>query len=99
MPSRKPVKRPLPGIFFALPAVLFASWLAAAVDDSAGSWAHPDPGIPSTGIPSTFDYLVLASLADSPQLHAMAGFRPSATQRSEPQPKEDQSLKAEDWPH
>jgi hypothetical protein len=38
-------------------------------------------------------------LADSPQLHAMAGFRPSATQRSEPQPKEDQPLKAEDWPH
>jgi hypothetical protein len=94
MPSRKPVKRPLRGIFFALPAMLFASWLMAAVDDFARSRADPDPGIPST-----FDYLVLASLADSPQLHAMAGFRPSATQRSEPQPKEDQPLKAEDWPH
>jgi hypothetical protein len=94
MPSRKPVKRPLRGIFFALPAMLFASWLMAAVDDFARSRAYPDPGIPST-----FDYLVLASLADSPQLHAMARFRSSASQRSEPKPAEDQALKAEDWPH
>ena len=94
MPPRKPVSHLLRGRFFALPAVLFASWLGAAVDDSAGSRAYPDPAIPST-----FDYLVLASLADSPQLHAMAGFRSSARQRSEPQPEDNQPLRAEDWPH
>jgi hypothetical protein len=94
MSSRQPVKRRLRRIVFALPAVLFASWLAAAVEESAGSRADPD-----LGSPSTFDYLVLASLADSPQLHAMAGFRSSARLRNEPQPAEDQPLRAEDWPH
>ena len=76
-----------------MPAALFATWLAAAVDDSALPRDYAD-----LGDLSTFDYLVLASLADSPQLHAMAGFRSSASQRNEPTPAEDLPLKAEDRP-
>jgi hypothetical protein len=79
---------------FALPSVLLAGWLAAA-DKPALLRDRPD-----SGTPSTFDYLVLASLADSPQLHAMAGFRASA-RRLEPkaahEPVRDHQLKAEDW--
>jgi hypothetical protein len=84
----KPVKRPVRGIFLALPAVFFTAWFAVA-DDIGG------PGYADPGGPSNFDYLVLASMADSPQLHAMAGFRSSASRRDEPTPS---SLKAEDSP-
>ncbi|HLW92744.1 MAG TPA: hypothetical protein VKS78_15780, partial [Roseiarcus sp.] len=81
MPARKPVKRSPAGAFFAWPAAaLLAGWLAAA-DQPALVRGHP-----GSGTPSAFDYLVLASLADSPQLHAMAGYRPSASRRSEPLP-------------
>jgi hypothetical protein len=75
----------------AVPALLFAGWLAAAVDEPADSQAAVQPGNPST-----FDYMVLASLADSPQLHALAGFRSSASQRNEPQPEQERQIKAED---
>ena len=74
-----------------MPALLCAGWLAAAVDEPAESQAATAPGNPST-----FDYLVLASMADSPQLHALAGFLSSATHRNEPQPAQDRQVKAED---
>lgn len=77
-----------------MPALLFAGWLAAAVDEPADSQAAIQPRNPST-----FDYLVLASLADSPQLHALAGFRSSASQRNEPPPAPDWQVKAEDLRH
>ena len=86
--------RPLQGFLGAVPALLFAGWLAAAVDEPADLQAAAQPRDPST-----FDYLVLASLADSPQLHALAGFRSSASQRNEPQPGQDQQVKAEDLRH
>jgi hypothetical protein len=35
---------------------------------------------------SNFDYLVLASIADSPQLPAMASYRPMGMQHSAPSP-------------
>ena len=77
-----------------MPALLCAGWLAAAVDGPADSQAAAQ-----LRNPSTFDYLVLASLADSPQLHALAGFRSSATQHNEPQPGQDREVKAEDLRH
>jgi hypothetical protein len=87
--------KPLQGFFGAVPALLFAGWLAAAVDEPVDSQAAAQPANPST-----FDYLVLASLADSPQLHALAGFRPSASLRNEPQPgQDDPQLKVEDLRH
>ena len=86
--------KPLQGLFGAVPALLFAGCLAAAVDEPADSQADAQPRDPST-----FDYLVLASLADSPQLHALAGFRSSASQRNEPQPMQDREVKAEDSQH
>jgi hypothetical protein len=62
----------------AFPAVIFASWLAvASAVPSARACASADG-------PSNFDYLVLASIADSPHLLAMAGYRPTAEQRGEP---------------
>ena len=84
----------LPGFLGAVPALLFAGWLAAAVDEPVDTQAAAQPRNPST-----FDYLVLASLADSPQLHALAGFRSSASQRNEPQPGQDRQVKAEDLRH
>jgi hypothetical protein len=78
------------GALLAWPATLLAGWLAAA-DQPALLRDIPDPRAPST-----FDYLVLASLADSPQLHAMAGFRSSASQRSDPTPVQRRPLKAEE---
>jgi hypothetical protein len=60
-------------------AVVFASCLAAASENASGSHAYPD-----LGSPTNFDYLVLASIADSPRFLAMAGFRSMAMQRAEP---------------
>jgi hypothetical protein len=71
----------LPRIFIALSAVVFASCLAAAADDAANSRACTD-----LGGPSNFDYLVLASIADSPHLLAMAGYRSTARPRAETLP-------------
>jgi hypothetical protein len=66
-------------IFITFPAVIFASCLAAA--------SAAPPSARACGAaegPSNFDYLVLASIADSPQLLAMAGYRSAAEQRTEP---------------
>jgi hypothetical protein len=51
---------------------VFVSCVAAA---SAGSSASRD--CPGHDGPSKLDYLVLASIADSPHLLAMAAYRPS----------------------
>jgi hypothetical protein len=61
------------------PAVIFASCLAATsgVPSDARACASVDG-------PSNFDYLVLASIADSPNLLAMAGYRSTAEQRGAP---------------
>jgi hypothetical protein len=92
MPPRKPENRPVRGRYFVVPTVLLTSWLAAAVDDSAGPRRYAD-----VANLSTFDYLVLASMADSPQLHAMAGFHSSASQLDEPTAAEERPVKGEDW--
>src|SRR5260370_35463189 len=64
----------------ALPTVIFASCLAAAsaapLDARACSSAANGP--------SNFDSLVLASLADSPHLLALAGYHSTADQRTRP---------------
>ena len=86
--------KPLQGFLGAVPALLCAGWLAAAVDEPADTQAAAQPRNPST-----FDYVVLASLADSPQLHALAGFRSSASRRNEPRPAQDRQVKAEDLRH
>lgn len=98
------VDRPPRGRYVALSGLLLATWLgAAAVDESADQRSEADCGHLAFGTsafgPSTFDYLVLASMADSPQLHAMAGYRSSAGQRTEPNAAAPEPpLKAEDWP-
>jgi hypothetical protein len=67
-------KRSSKRTFIAISMLVFTSCLAAA---SAGSAARACPGLAG---PSKLDYLVLASIADSPQLLSMAGYRPSADQ-------------------
>jgi len=63
-------------IILAFPAVIFAGCLAAASAVPLDARASPSV---AKG-PSNFDYLVLASLADSPHLLAMAGYRSTAEQ-------------------
>jgi hypothetical protein len=53
-----------------VPVALFAGHLAALPDDDRARRACAD-----IGAPTNFDYLVLASIADSPRLPSMAGFR------------------------
>jgi hypothetical protein len=80
---RKLGNRSAGAIWFALAASFLASGLAtvsiAAVSDHSSARAACAP----MGGPSNFDYLVLASIADSPQLHAMASFRSTASQLTE----------------
>lgn len=76
---RQPRNHPLRRIFPAVAVVVFASCLAAASDNASSSLACAN-----VGSPSKLDYLVLASIADSPHLLAMASYRSTATQRSEP---------------
>lgn len=66
-------------ILYALPLLLLAACFATA---SAGS--SDTPGCHGRPKLSNFDYLVLASIADSPRLPAMASYRPMGTQRSAP---------------
>lgn len=56
--------------FIAFPAVILASCLAS-------SSADPSSARACAGLngPSNFDYLVLASIADSPHLFSMTGYR------------------------
>lgn len=75
--SAAPRKRPLARIFFALPTVVFASCLAAASDDVPHL-----RGCADYAAPTNFDYLVLASFADSPRFLAMAGYRSTARQHT-----------------
>jgi hypothetical protein len=65
-------------LFIAIPAVVFASCLAAAWADSSNP-----PACAGLNGPSNFDYLVLASIADAPNLAAMAGYRSTPAQRSD----------------
>jgi hypothetical protein len=81
MTVREPRKHPLTGTWLVLCAVVFASCLAAASEKASSSRACPD-----LGSPTNFDYLVLASIADSPRFLAMAGYRSIAMQRAEPAP-------------
>ena len=78
MLMRQPHERPLTRIFFALSTVLFAGCLAAASND-----APHLRGCADYVAPTNFDYLVLASFADSPRFLAMAGYRSTARQRTD----------------
>jgi hypothetical protein len=71
MNLRERRKRPPTPMFFALSTVIFASCLTAASngDSSLRTCAELGEG------PTNFDYLVLASIADSPRFLAMAGYR------------------------
>ena len=66
-------------ILCTFPVLILVSCIAAA---SAGS--SNTPGCHGRPKLSNFDYLVLASIADSPHLPAMAGYRPMRTQHSVP---------------
>jgi hypothetical protein len=70
MSSRETRKHPLKRILFGMLAAMSGSYLAAASDDAPGLRACAD-----FGSPSNFDYLVLASIADSPRLLSMAVYR------------------------
>jgi hypothetical protein len=63
-----PRKYPLRRIFCVLSAVIFVTCLAAAED------ASRSPACAELGRPTNFDYLVLASIADSPRFLAMSGY-------------------------
>jgi hypothetical protein len=64
---RETRKQPLGRKGFGLAAVIFAGCFAAASATSSRA-------CPAVRAPSNFDYLVLASIADSPRLPAMAGY-------------------------
>lgn len=68
-------------IFLVISAAILASCLAAASDVAANSRACAH-----LAGPSKLDYLVLASIADSPHLLAMAGYRSTARQGTERRP-------------
>jgi hypothetical protein len=63
-------KRPLVRNLFLFSVAIFASCLAAASDSRSSGQACG-----GFVCPSKFDYMVLASLADSPHLFAMTGYR------------------------
>ena len=69
MSPRETRKRPLKRIFIGLFAAMAGSYLAAAADDASNLRACAD-----RGSPSNFDYLVLASIADSRRLLSMAAY-------------------------
>jgi hypothetical protein len=81
MTVRESRKHPLTRTWLVLRAVVFASCLAAASENASSSRVSPD-----LGRPTNFDYLVLASMADSPRFLALAGFRSMAMQRVESAP-------------
>jgi hypothetical protein len=70
MSPRETRERPLKQIFFGLFAAMAASYLATASDDVSNLRSCAE-----LGSPSNFDYLVLASIADSPRLLSMAVYR------------------------
>jgi hypothetical protein len=75
---RESPNHPLVRTRFVLYAVIFASCLAAASDGASSSRACG-----GLGRATNFDFLVLASIADSPRFLAMAGYRSMAIQRAE----------------
>jgi hypothetical protein len=78
MTVREPRKHALTRTWLVLCAVVFASCLAAASENASSSRTFP-----GLGSPTSFDYLVLASIADSPRFLSMAGYRSIAMQRAE----------------
>jgi hypothetical protein len=70
MSPRETRKRPLIRILLGLLAAIGGSCLAAASDDASRLRACAEHGSPSN-----FDYLVLASIADSRRLLSMAVYR------------------------
>jgi hypothetical protein len=78
MPLRESGKHPLTRACLVLCAVICASCLAAASDDGSSSRACA-----ALDGPTNFDYMVLASMAESPRFLAMAGYRSAATERAE----------------
>jgi hypothetical protein len=70
MSPRETRNRPLKLILFGLFAAMAGSYLAAASDDPSN--LRPCADLVS---PSNFDYLVLASIADSRRLLSMAVYR------------------------
>jgi hypothetical protein len=60
-------RQPLIRRAFGFAAVIFAGCLA-------GASASSSLACPAVRSPSNFDYLVLASIADSPRVPAMAGY-------------------------
>ena len=83
MTEREHRKFPLTRTWLVLCAVVFASCLAAASENAPSPRACPDRACPDLGSPTNFDYLVLASIADSPRFLAMAGYRSIAMQRAD----------------
>jgi len=79
MRVREPRQRPLTRIFFALGTVIFASYFAAASDAVPHLRACADF---TASTPTNFDYLVLASFADSPRFLAMASYHSTVRQRT-----------------
>jgi hypothetical protein len=78
MPSRESGKHPLTRACLVLCAVICASCLAAASDDGSSSRTCA-----ALDGPTSFDYIVLASMAESPRFLAMAGYHSTATERAE----------------
>ena len=72
-PRNQPLarKKLLTRNFLAVTALMFAGCFAAASDDALSSGA-------CCSRPTNFDYLMLASIADSQNLFAMAGYRSTA---------------------
>ena len=85
-------KRPLAAIGYALSASLLASWLATASLAAATDTPAAGRDCAEVRAPSNFDYLVLAGIADSPQLHAMASFRSTASQRGESKSRDEDAV-------
>ena len=69
MSLTEPRTHPLRRVFAAMAVVVFASCLAAASNGAPNARAHGN----DTSL-SNFDYLVLASIADSRQPFALAGY-------------------------
>jgi hypothetical protein len=63
-------------ILYAFPLILASCFATASAGSSNSPACHGRPKL------SNFDYLVLASIADSTQFPAMASFRPLGTQHS-----------------
>jgi hypothetical protein len=74
--ANQPQRLLLTRMGLALSAVILASGVAAA--DEAPKMRADTAATkgPATDGPSTFDFMVFASMADSPHLVAMAGYRP-----------------------